>query len=319
MSVSGDSVGLRHGFGYAEAMSEDFRITVCPATMREAALRRLHEGLQPTEQEGLVRALQALENRGDKAFRGLLIAETEQAPLASCWVQFMPGSTAVMWPPAPDHSAGKSLLSAASNLLEREETVLAQILYGSESPIDETLLAEGGFHKLADLAYLTLDAQFFPQKPVDSELAFAPYGAADQSRMESLLESTYVGTLDCPVLNGVRPPSDCLAGYAAQGDSGTKHWYRVTDQGKDAGVLLVAEHSENRLCELVYMALIPEARGHGRGWSLLQHALWLAGQMGAERVVLAVDENNYPALRLYHKAGFVTWDRRRVYARIAQV
>jgi ribosomal protein S18 acetylase RimI-like enzyme len=64
------------------------------------------------------------------------------------------------------------------------------------------------------------------------------------------------------------------------------------------------------------MGVVPEARGEQLGEQIVRRALRLAALRGAERLVLAVDEANVPALRAYRRAGFAVWDRRVVYARL---
>jgi ribosomal protein S18 acetylase RimI-like enzyme len=61
------------------------------------------------------------------------------------------------------------------------------------------------------------------------------------------------------------------------------------------------------------MGLIPEVRGRGWGLLLIKHAQWLAAQANCNRVVLAVDAANEPAIRLYSLAGFSEFDRRTVW------
>ena len=63
------------------------------------------------------------------------------------------------------------------------------------------------------------------------------------------------------------------------------------------------------------MGLIPEARGQEHGIDIVRYAQWLAAEAGAERLVLAVDAANAPAIRVYSAAGFQTWDRRSVFLR----
>ena len=67
--------------------------------------------------------------------------------------------------------------------------------------------------------------------------------------------------------------------------------------------------------ELVYMGLVPEVRGHGWGLELVRRAQGIAGRCGRERLVLAVDAQNAPAVALYEAAGFVRWDERRAFMR----
>jgi mycothiol synthase len=86
--------------------------------------------------------------------------------------------------------------------------------------------------------------------------------------------------------------------------------------GADLGCLLLADHPDQRIWELVYMGIVPEARGRGLGLALARQAQWRARQAGAERLVLAVDAANEPALRGYAAAGFITWDRRSVFLKL---
>ena len=44
---------------------------------------------------------------------------------------------------------------------------------------------------------------------------------------------------------------------------------------------------------------------------MAQHAAWLGTRSGARTLVLAVDAANVPAVKMYERAGFVVWDRRR--------
>ncbi|BBI65327.1 hypothetical protein HSBAA_66330 [Vreelandella sulfidaeris] len=62
------------------------------------------------------------------------------------------------------------------------------------------------------------------------------------------------------------------------------------------------------------MGLAPDWRGKGLGRSLLNKALELAQQSGALDVVLAVDDVNLPAKRLYQQAGFVRYAQQHLLA-----
>jgi ribosomal-protein-alanine N-acetyltransferase len=64
------------------------------------------------------------------------------------------------------------------------------------------------------------------------------------------------------------------------------------------------------------MGVVPEARGRGLGRRIVDFALAQAARAGTERLVLAVDAANGPALGVYRGAGFVEWERRTVYARM---
>ena len=57
------------------------------------------------------------------------------------------------------------------------------------------------------------------------------------------------------------------------------------------------------VAELVYMGLLPEARGQGLGSRMLGEAMRIAEEAQARRFILAVDEANSPALAAYQHAG----------------
>ena len=67
--------------------------------------------------------------------------------------------------------------------------------------------------------------------------------------------------------------------------------------------------------ELMYMGFVPEMRGRGWGEQVTRYAQWMIGQVPRERMVLAVDDNNWPAQGVYSITGFDHWDRRCVYVR----
>jgi ribosomal protein S18 acetylase RimI-like enzyme len=65
----------------------------------------------------------------------------------------------------------------------------------------------------------------------------------------------------------------------------------------------------------MYMGLVPAARGHGWGGQIARYAQWLARCADVNRIVLAVDAANKPAVEMYRRSGFETWERRAVYVR----
>ena len=69
---------------------------------------------------------------------------------------------------------------------------------------------------------------------------------------------------------------DVIAGYRATGVFRAENWLIVQHDGQDVGVLILADHPQARHWELVYMGLVPEARGCGWGREITQHAQTLA-------------------------------------------
>ena len=70
------------------------------------------------------------------------------------------------------------------------------------------------------------------------------------------------------------------------------------------------------VCELMNLAVAPDARRAGIGGALLRTCLEQASEAGAERVLLEVREHNAPAIALYEKSGFRRFGRRRNYYRL---
>lgn len=156
-------------------------------------------------------------------------------------------------------------------------------------------------------------ANWISSEPIGSAPSFRPWSESDHERFAALVEASYAGTLDCPAMEGWRSIHDTLAGYAATGNSRTRYWWTIETHEGAAGVLLVAEHAATRQWELVYMGLIPTARGRG----LARHALRFLQEQSrdVDSVYLAVDGANDPAIRLYASVGFFELARRTAFAK----
>ena len=124
-----------------------------------------------------------------------------------------------------------------------------------------------------------------------------------------------MASLDCPHIEPARGIDDVLAGYRATGVFDPARWLIVGHQGNDVGCVLLADHPQLDQWELIYMGVVPEARGRRFGLGIARHAQWLARQAGRERLTLAVDAANSPALDVYAAAGFVIWDQCHVFLR----
>ncbi|NCF40274.1 MAG: GNAT family N-acetyltransferase [Planctomycetia bacterium] len=81
-------------------------------------------------------------------------------------------------------------------------------------------------------------------------------------------------------------------------------WHVLRIDGVPSGVLLFNRGADGHSIELVYLGLVPMARGRGLGKTLLTFGLAALDGDGARIVVLAVDRENQPAVRLYRRAGF---------------
>jgi GNAT superfamily N-acetyltransferase len=318
------------------------QIDECPRELRGAALRWLHETL-PQDQGGVL--AQAIESVGEaeSAWEGLLVALSEPIAWgpgprrvqsggrphsidaeiqAAAWVQSLPGNTAVLWFPPGTTGIHESLLHAAANYVDSKRIRLAQMVVGENDGYSAELNSRCGFPRFAELAYLFAETMPAAGQGGTTQklgnLDFVPFAGDHPQRLGRLLEQTYIGTLDCPGLDGVRSMPDVLEGYRSQGRHTPGDWFFVRENGDDVGALILADHPGYGNCEVVYMGVVAEARGRGFGEQIMRFALQVAAAHGAERVVLAVDAGNAPALAAYRRAGFSPWDRRIVYARLQQ-
>lgn len=129
-----------------------------------------------------------------------------------------------------------------------------------------------------------------------------------------LVERTYQATLDCPDLSRFRTPRQTLQGYRSSSAFDPATWFHVKDHNnRDVGCLVMASHHDtqspspdpsNTVSELVYMGLVPEARGQGHGQRLVDYVMQRTREQGRKRVILAVDQTNTPARSIYDQFGF---------------
>jgi ribosomal protein S18 acetylase RimI-like enzyme len=296
----------------------------CPSSLRDEALRLLHANLPENLQAGFVQAIESMHTEGETAWDGLFICQNG-CQLSSVWAQRLPGRTAALWPPAAENPAANVLMQAAGSFLDQHDVALTQILLGSpHGAISDSLqatvqlLSEGGYYWLAYLQYLVAEKPLFPSISPTLPLRFESLAGEQPERLAQLIEQTYVGTWDCPAMDGIRSMTEVLASYRATGRYQKQLWFFVQHQGHDIGALLLTPHGSGEVWELVYMGIVPAARGHNFGCHLVQQALWQTARGGGQRLVLAVDESNGPALAAYHRAGLTGWDRRQVYARLTE-
>jgi len=280
-------------------------------------LTRLPADVRASQRLSLLSLLQ----RDPLQAAGLVGAFRDGAMLAACWVQLQAGRVANLWPVSPGDQrsplATPLLQKAIDFAIARRATMVQSLLLTDTGP-EADLLRRTGFDQMADLLYLSSASEQFPDSQPAAGLRFIPFSETERRRLAGILERTYDETRDCPALNGVRMAEDVLEGYRAVGRFRPDLWMIAQSRTEDIGCLLLAEHAPQRLWELVYMGIVPEARGRGLGLELTRYAQWLGRREKIERLLLAVDAANEPAIAMYAAAGFVCWDRRSVFVRVLQ-
>jgi len=306
--------------GYVTRIMPIDSITIdrVPPGRQVEAFNRVFADVEATARARLVADLIA--TSGPTGLDGLLEARRGKQQVGAVWAQMQAGSVGNLWPPVlateeGDPQVARGLLRAACGYLKQAGAEIAQAIVSPEDHRQATRLTTARFVWMADLLYLASTERQFPHDAPAASLQFEPYRAEEHERMQRVIERTYVGTLDCPKLSGIRNMDDVLEGYRATGQFRAAWWLFVRDGAGDIGCLLLTDHPQPGQVELIYMGVVPEARGKGHGILITRHAQWLACLAGRSRLVLAVDASNGPARTTYERAGFVAWAQRSVFMR----
>lgn len=225
-----------------------------------------------------------------------------------CFCIHNPGRTALLvMAPLSEPDDSSPLLDSLDAMARYETahgTALLQALLPPSQKAEGNLLADAGYTRLAELIYMEgpLPAS---RDEVRNDPPVTPYSPQREELFGRVIESTYADTLDCPGLEGIRRIEDTLVGHRNSGVFRPELWFLYGHEDSPDGVALLNEVSDSnaQAVELVYMGVTPSARGHGLGRRMLAHAMSQAKAAGYSRLLLAVDDRNTPAMRLYQHAG----------------
>lgn len=286
--------------------------------------------VRPEERALAIRVL--LGGAAGQARRFLDYAREHSLPLEWLWAAFSPegmeavamlslnpGRTAMVLFSTPRDEETARLAAAALRGTLRDaaslELALVQALVDPRLELESAALEQAGFQHLAELSYLERAVPRIrpPQPPAPPGVRMDPWDPSERQLLLELLQATYEDTLDCPGLTGLRSGEDVLDGHMRGGRFDPSLWTILRIDGRPAGVLLLNATPQAGCVELSYLGLARGARGRGLGRLLLERAFRLAAGREEPRMVLAVDDQNAPALRLYEAAGFRRTLRRRAY------
>lgn len=320
LSRETESIGYRGGMQAFEGSG--FEIVRCDPSREQAALELAAGAWPATEKSAYRQAIQHLIDRGNVERVVLVAACREKKLVAAQLAQMLAGRASLAWPPkfvaADEVERERELIAGIigrrliSDLKQGGIHIVQSLIAPGETD-SEKWLAIGGFSHAADLLYLAANAEDAPLSPQKLSFALEAFQPSAMARLIDVVQRTYVGTLDCPQIDGLRDTADVISGYQSVGDYQPALWFFVRHDGHDVGCLLLNQHSDVQHLEIVYLALTPEVRGRGWGLQLTKQALWLARETSSRRAVLAVDAANEPAVRLYFVAGFEVFDRRAVW------
>lgn len=125
------------------------------------------------------------------------------------------------------------------------------------------------------------------------------------------MDASYIDTLDCPELCGLRSTCDILTSHKATGIHDQSLWWIVTYNDEPHGCALFSPCPDQRSFELVYLGLSPALRGKGLGLRLMRHGIGECSKINNTwSMACAVDERNSPAIKLYESLQFRGFSRR---------
>ena len=234
-------------------------------------------------------------------------------------IRYIPGAghTAAVLAPRLiywDEALAAALFRAAASAARRRHGArLIQTLLepdGAEPAL--AALERAGFARLAMLLYMRRPVgEDDRHLPLSDEILWRPYARLRHRNFADTIGATYRESLDCPGLRGLRTVHDAIRTHKCTGRFRPKRWRLAVLGRSPVGVAMVNERRGRG--ELVYLGVVPEARGARLGRDLLTRAIRDTAEMGLGEVGLAVDEANAPALRLYRHAGFTETHRRLAY------
>jgi ribosomal protein S18 acetylase RimI-like enzyme len=254
--------------------------------------------------------------------KGFLWASVDETDKLGAAVMLVPqtGRNGMIFSSAPTGRDGVerlgSLIQNVCLALDPQEIQMAQVLLDPSQRRVQQAYEAAGFWRLARLQYLQSSVPPGtdpPAAPSDGE--YLSWHPSLRERFVEALDASYVATLDCPKLHGLRTADEALDAHLGTGQFDPTLWTLLTLADRAAGILLLNPIPAVNALELVYLGLSPQDRGHGLGKVLMERAFWLARCNGYDNIVLALDDQNTPAARLYRALRFHRTDIKDAFVR----
>ena len=221
-----------------------------------------------------------------------------------------------LWAAVSNQGSLSRLINDCCLSLDTQQIQMLQVLVDPSEKRVREAMERAGFWRLARLCYLQAAIAHKPEGvdlPEGSRCL--PYHEDRRELFLEALSDSYQGTMDCPKLHGLRSTEQALEAHRSTGPFNPKFWNVLQIDGRTAGVSLLNPIRSVHAMELVYLGLGPRYRGHGLGGRLMRFGLQQAAAAGHHTMVLAVDEANTPAVRLYKQMGFSRTDIKDAFVR----
>lgn len=245
------------------------------------------------------------------------------------------GATAMLFHSSPENA--RSLGSTATQCAEiaaalracldglsaiPERARLAQCLTEPKHTWAPEVFLNAGMIFVGELAYMrqrieTVPKSHIPEPNWPEGISVRPIRSldrddpgSDRSDLIRALELSYIDTLDCPELCGLRSMDDVVDSHIATGLFNPNHWLLIEQHAKPVGCCLLTHCPNNASIELVYLGIGAPVRGLGLGRMVLEYGTARMKHLGAREVTCAVDTRNAPAMRVYESLGYRRFDSR---------
>lgn len=300
-----------------------------PSPARQPRFERIGSNLRLRAAERLI---EAGGRRGTSAAREFLRAATQHGiSLTHFWAAVRSSPTSIGQVCLGVPGAGRTctvFTSTPSNEPDRDELAgviramcdglsgvrLAQALLEQGQDDVQQAFFDAGFTHLATLAYLRAPippATPTPQfPPLHDSIRVESYRPEREPDLRAALTHSYIDTLDCPALCGMRDLTDVIDSHRSTGTFDPDLWWIVYSDDQPKGVVLMNVCPAQGSTELVYLGLAPALRGRALAEPLMRRAMQRLAEQGQTTLTCAVDERNAPAQRLYDKLGFEPFGRR---------
>lgn len=220
-----------------------------------------------------------------------------------------------------DHSAVVELIKAVCDGPGRQGVAVVQSLIDPGQVVEGQVLQRAGLTRLAKLIYMQRviePGEHRVPRPMCFKGCERPmimtYSEQTHADFARAIEASYIDTLDCPGLVGMRQTDQIIEGHKGTGRFDPDNWLAYFDEaGQPIAVLLLAQVSQGNGMELVYLGVAKDYRGAGIGGLLMRYAVSESARVGGSRLYLAVDDRNDPAVRLYTGMGFRASTRKIAY------
>lgn len=294
---------------HAASIPADASLTFhrAPAARQREALGLLLTGSASGGEEAVDQFLRFASEQGTP-LRELWVAQRGGEAVAAALLVPAAGRTAMLFTSPPGEAEGGAAAELVRRLYAAQDPARLRIVQAILDPwqdAERAMLESAGFSRLATLIYMQRSTRRGPARlELEPGIDIAQWSERNRPLFERAILASYEGTLDCPGLLGLRTIDDILAGHMASGRFAPDLWFALAKGDEPVGVMLLSLVPSRGAAELVYLGMSPAWRGRGLGRRLLEFALSLARGKHATVMLLAVDDQNAPAVRLYESLGF---------------